>query len=179
LSFPSRHILALCGSLRAASLNLKTLRAAVRVAPSSARLTIHPSLGRLPLFNPDDEAGDPAPVAELRGEIVRADALVIASPEYAHGISAVIKNALDWMVGNESFMMKPVAVWNTSPRAYHAQAALRETLRTMTAVVVEEACIELPILGSGLDEDGIVSRPELAAALRSALASLAAAAQRP
>jgi NAD(P)H-dependent FMN reductase len=140
---------------------------------------VYPSLGRLPLFNADLESGDPAPVAELREQILRADALVIASPEYAHGISAVIKNALDWMVGNESFVLKPVAVWNTSPRAFHAQAALREILRTMTAVIVEDACIELPILGSGLDEDGIVARAEFADTLRSALARLVAGAERP
>ena len=45
-----------------------------------------------------------------------ADALLIASPEYAHGVSGVMKNALDWLVGDEAFVGKPVALVNTSPR---------------------------------------------------------------
>jgi NAD(P)H-dependent FMN reductase len=167
---PARFtVLGLCGSLRAASLNQRMLRAASRVAPPHVVLEIYPSLGRLPLFNPDLEPADPPPVADLRQRIIAADALAIASPEYAHGVSGVIKNALDWMVGNESFVLKRVAVFNASPRALHARAALEETLRTMSAVVVDAACAELPLLGSGLDEDAIVSHPQLAPVLRAAL----------
>jgi len=173
VSRPTRlTVLGLCGSLRAASLNHMMLRAAARVAPPHVVLEIYPTLGPLPLFNPDLEATDPPPVAELRRRIIAADALAIASPEYAHGVSGVIKNALDWMVGNESFVLKRVAVFNASPRASHARAALVETLRTMSAVVIEGASIELPLLGSGLDENGIVTHPQMAPALRSALEAL-------
>jgi NAD(P)H-dependent FMN reductase len=173
VSGPARlTVLGLCGSLRAASLNHMMLRAAARVAPPYLVLEIYPSLGLLPLFNPDLEAVDPLPVADLRRRITAADALAIASPEYAHGVSGVIKNALDWMVGNESFVLKRVAVFNASPRASHARTALAETLRTMSAVVIESASIELPLLGSGLDEDGIVRHPRMAPALRAALEAL-------
>ena len=101
-----------------------------------------------------------------------ADALLIASPEYAHGVSGVIKNALDWMVGNESLVEKPVGLLNAAPRASIAQAALRETLLTMSARVVAAACVTLPILGSGLDEEGIVRHQELAPLLVAALSAL-------
>jgi chromate reductase, NAD(P)H dehydrogenase (quinone) len=168
-------VLGLSGSLRAASQNTALLRAAARVAPHAVRVQVYPSLGDLPLFNPDLEATDPAPVARLRERIIAADALLIASPEYAHGVTGVIKNALDWMVGNESFVGKPVGLLNTSPRAVHAQAALRETLVTMSAEVVDAACVELPILGSGLDENGVVARREFSQALRSALLAFRAA----
>ena len=167
-------VLGLCGSLRAASWNRMMLRAASRLAPAGMVLEIYPNLGAIPLFNPDLEAADPPSVAELRRKIIDADALAIASPEYAHGVSGVIKNALDWMVGNESFVLKRVAVFNASPRASHARAALQETLRTMSAVVVDAASVELPLLGSGLDEDGLVAHPEFAPTLRAALEALAA-----
>jgi chromate reductase len=168
-------VLGLSGSLRAASQNTALLRAAARVAPRAVRVQVYPSLGDLPLFNPDLEATDPAPVARLRERIIAADALLIASPEYAHGVSGVIKNALDWMVGNESFVGKPVGLLSTSPRAVHARAALRETLVTMSARLVDEACVELPILGSGLDENDVVTRREFSQALRSALLAFRAA----
>jgi chromate reductase, NAD(P)H dehydrogenase (quinone) len=165
------NILAISGSLRAASLNSLLLRAAARVAPAGVELRLFDGLGELPLFNPDI-GGEPEPVARLHAAINVADAMLIASPEYAHGVTGVIKNALDWMVGNESFVGKPVALFNASPRATHAQAALRETVLTMSARVVEGGCITVPVLGSGLDENGLLAHPVIAPALRTALESL-------
>jgi chromate reductase, NAD(P)H dehydrogenase (quinone) len=155
------NVVGLSGSLRAASLNSMLLRAVARIAPSHIRVQVYEDLGGLPLFNPDLEALDPEPVARLRNTLLACDAVIIASPEYAHGVSGVIKNALDWMVGNMSLVDKPVALLNISPRATHAQAALRETLVTMSARVIDGACVTVPLLGSGLDEDGIVASTSL------------------
>ncbi|GHD56276.1 NADPH-dependent FMN reductase [Jeongeupia chitinilytica] len=166
------RILALCGSLRAASHNAALLRATARLAPDGIEVICDHGIGDLPLFNPDQEASDPMPVAALRRRIIAADALIIASPEYAHGVSGVMKNALDWMVGCEAFVNKPVALFNASPRAVHAQAALREILVTMSAQLVDAASIGVPLLGAKLDEDGIVGHPEMAASLVTALHAL-------
>jgi chromate reductase len=168
-------ILALSGSLRAASLNSMLLRALARLAPAGTTVALGAELGLLPLFNADLEAHAPPPVAALRARIVAADAVLIASPEYAHGVTGVIKNALDWMVGNESFVDKPVALLNASPRATLAQAALRETLLTMSARIVDPACVAVPLLGAGLTEDAIVGDARLAASLVGALRALEAA----
>ena len=165
-------ILAISGSLRAASLNSLLLRAVARLAPPTMRVELYRDLGTLPLFNPDLETSDPESVATLRARLNAAEAVIIGSPEYAHGVSAAMKNALDWMVGNESLVNKPVALFNTSPRATHAQAALRETLQTMSARVIDEACIAVPLLGSGLSEDGVVSHPEIRTAVAIALSAL-------
>ena len=173
MSSPQIHILAISGSLRGGSLNSMLLRAVKQLAPSDIHVDLYRGLGALPLFNPDLEApGAPPEVAELRSRIVSSHAVLIASPEYAHGISGVLKNALDWMVGNDSFVGKPVGVLNASPRASIAQAALRETLATMSAHVVPEACVTLAVLGSGLDEDGVIRHPEISAAILGALQSL-------
>lgn len=154
-------ILGISGSLRVGSLNSMLLRVVKRLAPSGITLDLYRGLGSLPLFNPDLEAlGVPPEAAEMRSRITSSHALLIASPEYAHGVSGVIKNALDWMVGNDSFVNKPVGLLNSSPRATMAQAALRETLRTMSAHVLPAACVTVGILGSGLDEDGIVQHHE-------------------
>lgn len=169
-------ILAISGSLRKASLNTALLRAVARIAPPGIEVVLYRGLGDLPLFNPDIEATEPAPVTALREQIMAADALLIASPEYAHGVTGAIKNALDWMVGNESFVDKPVASLNASPRATHAQAALRETISTMSARLVDEASITVPILGSGLSEYEIAQHPEIKPALIAALLSLKAVA---
>ena len=138
-------VLALSGSLRRASLNTAMLTMAARCAPPGMSVTVFPGMGELPLFNPDLDAREPPPVARLRAGIADADAVLIASPEYAHGVSGVMKNALDWMVGSGVLMGKPVAVWNAAPRATHAIAALRETLVVMAVRLVDAAGVELQI----------------------------------
>ena len=172
------NVLAISGSLRAASRNSALLRAVARLAPAGMHVAIYGELGQLPLFNPDLEASDPAVVARLRARLIDADAVIIASPEYAHGVTGAMKNALDWMVGCEAFVNKPVVLLNASPRAVHAQASLREIIRVMSAIIIEEASITVPILGSTLDEEGIVSHPGISQALIAALQSLRTAVER-
>jgi NAD(P)H-dependent FMN reductase len=168
-------ILAISGSLRAASYNTVALRVAAQAAPPELHVHVFDGIGALPLFNPDlDNAPLPA-VAAWRQAIDAADALLIASPEYAHGISGVMKNALDWAVSMPTFPGKPVALLNTSPRAHLAQEALCEVLRTMSARLVPEAFVALPLHGSRLDLDGVLARPELVAPLRACVTALAAA----
>ena len=159
---PAYTILAIPGSLRAASLNCAVLRALARISPPGVHVQLYGAAGVLPLFNPDLEGREPVAVLDLWNAVTMADALVIASPEYAHGVTGVIKNVLDWLVGLPAFYGKAVAVINTSPRAHHADDALRETLRTMSAVIVDEASLTIPLLGAGLrDDDELLASSEL------------------
>ncbi len=171
------NVLALCGSLRKASINAALLRAAARLARPGIDVEIAGWLGRLPLFDPDleDVIADvevPRAVHALRLAVAAADAILIASPEYAHGVSGTIKNALDWLVSFEPFIHKPVAILNASPRAHHADDALRETLRTMSARLVGERSFAVELLGAQLSEDAMVASPLVAAAVAEALAAL-------
>src|SRR3982751_3034632 len=113
-------------------------------------------MANLPLFNPDLETSLPPPVRRLHDALSESDALLIASPEYAHGVTAVIKNALDWLVSFPPFVDKPAAIFNASPRAVHAHAGLREILTTMSARIVDDACLSLPLRSTGITEQGIL-----------------------
>src|ERR1700737_2315170 len=168
-------IIAISGSLRAASHNTAVLHAARRLAPAGVAIELFEGIRNLPFFNSDLE-GDrlPAEVARFRTVIGIADGLLISSPEYARGVSGVMKNALDWLVASFEFPNKPVALINTSPRATHALAALMLTLETMSAQLVRDACITLPLLGTVNDETSIVANNELAEPLRQAIACFAA-----
>jgi chromate reductase len=165
-------VLAISGSLRAASINSALLRTAARLAPPEVEVTLCSVVGDLPLFNPDLESHPPSSVERLRAEVKTADALLIASPEYAHGVTGTIKNTLDWLVSFESFVNKPVAMLNASPRAHHADSALRETLKTMSAVIVESASVSIPLLGTNITESGMAESPSIAQAIRDSLAAL-------
>ncbi|WP_077036689.1 NADPH-dependent FMN reductase [Pelomonas sp. KK5] len=162
------RLLAISGSLRAASINSALLRAVGRLAPAQVDVRLCALVGALPIFNPDldCEGALPPPVARLRDEIAAADALLIASPEYAHGVSGAIKNTLDWLVSFEGFVDKPVAVLNSSPRAHHADDALRETLLTMSARIIGPASIPISLLGSGIKtEEQILASADATAAI--------------
>lgn len=171
------RILAISGSLRAASSNSRLIGALQRLAPPNVAVVVYDRLGDLPYFNPDLDGEDdslPPAVLALRREIGRCDGVVICSPEYAHGVAGVVKNALDWLVASLEFSEKPVALINASPRATHAQAHMRETLTTMSARLIDDACVAVPLQGRNLDVEGIVADDDLAGALRAALAAFAA-----
>lgn len=169
----SLRIIAVCGSLRAASKNRALLEAAQLVAPGGVEIAIDWSLATLPHYNPDLDTLDgsslpPAAVA-WRATIASADGLLISSPEYAHGIPGVLKNALDWLVSSTDFPGMPVAVLGASVLSVIAPAQLREILVTMNARFVSEASVTIPVPGAGGDAAGIAANPELSAMLREAL----------
>ncbi|CAD6879252.1 hypothetical protein [Methylomonas albis] len=165
-------ILALSGSLRAASINSAVLRAVKQLAPASIEVRLFSGLGNLPLYNPDLENAPPAVARQLRNEVAAADALLIASPEYAHGVTGTIKNALDWLVAFEGFVDKPVAVLNATPRAHHADTALRETLVTMSATLIETASITLPLPSANISETDMLAAPEIVSLLSGVLTKI-------
>jgi NAD(P)H-dependent FMN reductase len=142
-------ILAISGSLQAASSNGALLDAAAEIAPSGTEVVRSVSPGDLPHFNPDLEAGGaepPAAVARLRNQIRAADAVLIATPEYAHSLPGSLKNALDWMVGSGDLYAKPVAIVAGSPRedgAGRGRAALEQTLRAQGSVIATSRTIAL------------------------------------
>lgn len=177
-SLPPVHLLAISGSLRAASANTVVLRAACRLAPAHLALTIYEGLGTLPHFNPDLDGDTPPPaVVDWRAQLREADGILICSPEYAHGVPGVLKNALDWIVSSGEFMGKPVALINARPASTFAQASLRETLTVMMAEIDSEASVTLPVTTNRLDEEILLANPTLSQTLQSALLVLGRAAE--
>ena len=176
-SIPKR-VLCLSGSLRRISSNTAVLLAARELAPPALALTLYAGLGTLPLFNPDDESGDLPPSAGvLREAVGQSDALLIACPEYAHGVPGAFKNLLDWLVGSLEFPGKPVLLVNASARgSHHAQNALCEILRTMSARLLSPEPMPVALPGAGCTPEQILADParclELTTALRCLKAGL-------
>lgn len=170
------HLLAVCGSLRSGSSNLSLLEAARRVAPDDVTIKLYEGMATLPHFNPDVESSGQLPPAamELRALVSEADALLISTPEYAHGLPGSFKNVLDWLVGAEDFAGKPVAIVSPSARAVYALAQLRLVLTTMSATLVDASCVVVPLSSREMTADDIVRDQALADALRGALAELSA-----
>lgn len=167
-------ILAISGSLRKVSSNTALLEAAIALSPKNVKMKLYNGLGDLPHFNPDLEPTPPS-VIDLQKQLGWSDGLIISSPEYAHGVPGVLKNALDWLVSGEEFVGKPIALFNASPRAIHAIASLTEIVTTMSGKIVPEASVTVPLLGKNLDATGIVKDSEIASQLQAAIVTFAAA----
>ena len=109
-------ILGLCGSLRKASFNMAALRACNDMMPAGMTMKIA-TIGDIPLFNQDVfDAGIPESAKRLRAEVLEADGVLIASPEYNFSLSPALKNAIDWASRppNQSWQDKPVAIFSVS-----------------------------------------------------------------
>jgi hypothetical protein len=72
---------------------------------------------------------------------------------------------------------KPVALINASASATYAYASLAETVTVMTARLIPEASITVPLSGRRLDAAAMCADATISAALTSALQSLASAAR--
>lgn len=133
-------ILGLSGSLRAASYNTALLRAAATLMPPGATLQIA-TLHGIPLYDGDVEARDglPEAVRKLKEQVVAADGLLLATPEYNNGVPGVLKNGIDWLSRPGAdiarvFGGRPVAVIGASPGGFGtilSQNAWLPVLRTL------------------------------------------------
>jgi hypothetical protein len=106
-----------------------------------------------------------------RGAVRFLEAVLISTPEYAHGLPGSLRNALDWIVPSGELYEKPIALINPSPRSTFAQAALTEVLNTMSARIIQEACLTLP-MSSPLAPPGILAGSQLSSMLRSSVETL-------
>lgn len=167
------RILAVSGSLRAKSINTAVLLATQSLAPADVTFTLWGGLGDLPHFNPDlDTATPPVAVVAWREAVTAADVLLLCTPEYAHGVPGVLKNALDWLVSYEPFLNQPVAIINARPGATVALASLRETLSVMNARLLDDASVTLPLTSNALDADALLRLPAVRTQLLASLTAL-------
>lgn len=174
-------VLGISGSLREKSLNTAVVETAAELCTAPLRMEIYRGIGQLPFFNSDVElSGPPDSVLDFRTRIAEADAVLFSCPEYAHGMTGVLKNALEWIVGGGELIDKPTAVVTASPSMTggdRAQAWLTETLEVMGAQILPErlpiACASAKISGGRLID------PEAVGQLREVLDALERAARIP
>lgn len=179
------NLLLVCGSLRSGSTNEAVLRTAAELAPDGVEPVLYTGAGKLPLFNPDDDAeGAPVDgaVAAMRRQIAAADAILICTPEYAGALPAAMKNVLEWTVGDAGTYRKPVAWINAAGPASPTGAAdahdsLRKVLAYVGANIVEDACARVPVTRDAVGDDGTVSDEGARREIRRALEALVSAAR--
>ena len=154
------RILALSGSLRAASFNTALARAAQRQAPDGVEGEVA-TLHGIPLYDGDLEtaSGIPEAVQALRAKIVASDGLLLVTPEYNNGIPGVFKNGVDWLsrTGDAVFAGRPVALIGASPGGFGtilSQAHWLPVLRTLKTRFWAEGRLMVSKAHTLMDADG-------------------------
>ena len=111
-------LLGISGSIRAGSNNTAILETLRERLAGSATMSLFP-LGDIPSYNSDEDGERcPASVLRFKKAIAEADGIVLCSPEYNHGTSGVLKNALDWAsrpAFNSPLKNKPALIMTSSP----------------------------------------------------------------
>ena len=170
------RVLTVCGSLQSRSSNRAALDVAAEVATAGgAVVETFDRLAELPAFDPDRSEEPDEVVAEWRAQVDRADAVVVAAPEYAGGVAGAVKNALDWLVATGSLYRTPVAVISAGTTGgRHALVGTAQTLTWQGAYVVSVVGIAAP--RSKSDERGRFTDAPTLAAIRALTEELLGAA---
>jgi len=176
-------IVAISGSLRAASTNTALVRAAAALAPEGVEVVVYDGLASLPHFSPELDGppggeGVPDAVRDLRGLLAGAGGALVCTPEYAYGMPGSLKNALDWLVTSGELWCLPVVALSASPSALggeKAHAALLLTLSALEAQVVAEGSLSIPFVTTKVSKGGEITDPATARAVQMSLAALARA----
>ncbi|MFJ8650061.1 NADPH-dependent FMN reductase [Streptomyces sp. NPDC093546] len=153
------HVLAISGSLRAASFNTQMLQGLQTLAPEGMHIELFKGLGELPHFNEDLEADPPATVRRMWQAIADADGLIVATPEYNGAMPGVLKNALDWAsrpYGASTLPGHAAVVLSASPGIFggiRAQSQLRELFALLNVYVVGGPQVAVPEVHTRLDHE--------------------------
>ena len=134
-----KRVLAIPGSIRHGSSNHRLLLSIAGLMADRLEVIVFHGIAGLPPFDPgisDDQT--PAAVADFRQQLRDAQGVIICTPEYAHGVPGVLKNAIDWTVSSSDFSGKPTALITASTDGRYGHQSLLETLRVIEAKDVEE-----------------------------------------
>ncbi|HXH32262.1 MAG TPA: NADPH-dependent FMN reductase [Bacteriovoracaceae bacterium] len=131
-------ILTLCGSIRENSTNHSLLIAIQSFFPLSTKWTNF-EIKHLPFFDPHLQFSSDltSAVIDLRLLAKESEYIIISTPEYAHGIPGILKNALEWLICEETMKKKVIVIIGSPSGGEFVKEYLAETLRTMDIVTTQ------------------------------------------
>lgn len=152
-----KNIFAISGSLRKGSSNHSILELMGKQMPSEITYSLYGGLSTIPAFDPGlDNEYPPEAVTELRNQLIKADGIIICTPEYAFGVPGALKNALDWTVSSGSFSGKPTALITASTGGENAHEAMIKILGAIDAKLDPATTLLIQYVRTKIDANGNV-----------------------
>lgn len=148
------NVLAICGSIRDTSSNYNLLTVTRTFFPDDTSWEYF-KINLLPFFDPQLQFDSALPqnVHSFRLLASKADYIVISTPEYAHGIPGVLKNALEWLVCEETLKKKVVLIIGAPGGGAFVKDHLTETLRTMDLLPSDDRTLVITSARSGINQE--------------------------
>ena len=153
-------IVGISGSIRKKSLNTFLLKAAADLAPDGISFEVV-KINAIAPYNEDmDNEDKPIAITEYLNKIDEADVILFTSPEYNHGMSGVLKNAIDWAsrpAFQSPLLNKPYGILTASKSPVggaRAQADLKNVLSSTLSVIYPANEYLLPNAHEKFDENG-------------------------
>lgn len=155
------NLVTISGSLRRDSFNTALLENIPELAPSGLtfrRLEIR----NLPVLNEDLEIDNmpPEAVLALQREIRASDGIIIATPEYNHGLPGGLKNAIDWLSRGPAphgLYGVPSAILGASNGTIgttRSQSQLRQTLAALNSPAMPQPQVLVARAQDKIDDAG-------------------------
>jgi chromate reductase len=164
-------VLGISGSIRKGSSNEKILQVAASFLPLGTEFNIFEGLQDIPHFDPDNKE-EPIAFTKLKDALSQADAVIISTPEYAFGIPAILKNALEWTVGASGFNTKPTALITASTAGTKGHQSLLWVLEAIGTKMNEDTQLLIQFIRSKMDAEGNIKEEETLVQIRKVVDAL-------
>lgn len=171
-------ILGIAGSLRKDSYNKWALKAAQLLAPEGVKVETF-DIGKIPLFNQDEERNPSPALVEFKKAIRAADAILFVTPEYNYSVPGVLKNAIDAAsrpYGESAWSGKPVAIMGASIGnlgTARAQYHLRQMFVFLNMYALNQPEVMISNASQRFDQEGNLIDETTANLIRQLLQNLA------
>ena len=157
-----KNVFAICGSSRKDSSNLQILYAIKELSHNQLNIELFTGLTEFPLFSPEAEQKQiPEAIEQFRNKILKADGVLICTPEYVHSLPAALKNAIEWTVSTTVFSEKPVALITASGLGQKAHESLCLIMKTIYTRFTEETQLCISGARTKVSDNKITDEPTL------------------
>ena len=155
-----KNILAIVGSADKNSSNENLVNRIRKLTQDNFNLTIFNSLSSLPHFNPELSINKtPQEILDFRELILKADGIIICTPEYIFSIPSGLKNAIEWCVATTIFSNKPVGLITASASGQKGHEELQLIMKTIEARFKEQTTLLIQGIKGKFDSNGNLTDP--------------------
>ena len=161
-----KNIFAIIGSASQNSANLKLVKRIFELTREDFDMVIFEGLAELPHFRTEQSIENtPQVVLDFRNAVLRADGIIICTPEYVFSIPSGLKNAIEWCVSTTVFSQKPLGIITASANGLKGHEELQLIMKTVETNFTEATTLLIQGIKVKIDEDGNISDTRTNAAL--------------